>query len=247
MSFHKQAWDTLSNIDVNKYTEKKGNLTYLSWSWAWGQLMHNYPASTYSFAEPVTYADGSMEIRCAVELSDGESSLKRDMWLPVMDHKNKAVINPDACQINKTKMRCLTKCLAMFGLGHYIYAGEDLPVNLNPYTDEQKSTFDMLVSNQDALSFIVYTKSITEEVYNALYNSFPDGMKVKGKEQCKALEKEGFNKACEYAETLGENATNGDKEGIAELSQELEEAEKAYIFSLLNAETKKAIKELMSN
>ena len=24
-------------------------------------------------------------------------------------------------------MRCLVKCLAMFGLGHYIYAGEDLP------------------------------------------------------------------------------------------------------------------------
>jgi len=247
MSFHKQAWDTLSSINVNQYTEKKGNLTYLSWAWAWGQLMHNYPASTYSFVEPVTYADGSIEIRCTVELSDGENSLKRDMWLPVMDHKNKAVINPDACQINKTKMRCLTKCLAMFGLGHYIYAGEDLPVNLNPYTDEQKSTFDMLVSNQDALGLIVYTKSITEEVYNALYNSFPDGMKVEGKEECRNLEKEGFNQACEYAQTLSESASNGDKEGIAELSQELGEAEKAYIFSTLPAETKKAIKELMQS
>lgn len=29
--------------------------------------------------------------------------------------------------INKTIMRCLTKNLAMFGLGLYIYAGEDLP------------------------------------------------------------------------------------------------------------------------
>ena len=29
--------------------------------------------------------------------------------------------------INKTLMRCLTKNLAMFGLGHYIFAGEDLP------------------------------------------------------------------------------------------------------------------------
>lgn len=31
--------------------------------------------------------------------------------------------------INKTIMRCLTKNLAMFGLGLYIYAGEDLPEN----------------------------------------------------------------------------------------------------------------------
>ena len=29
--------------------------------------------------------------------------------------------------INTAIMRCLTKNLAMFGLGHYIYAGEDLP------------------------------------------------------------------------------------------------------------------------
>jgi hypothetical protein len=24
-------------------------------------------------------------------------------------------------------MRCLVKCLALYGLGHYIYAGEDVP------------------------------------------------------------------------------------------------------------------------
>jgi len=178
-------------------------------------------------------------------LSDGENSLKRDMWLPVMDHKNKAVINPDACQINKTKMRCLTKCLAMFGLGHYIYAGEDLPVNLNPYTEEQKSTFDMLVSNQYGLGFLIYTKSIGEETYNALYNSFPDGKKVKGKEQCKALEKEGINRVYEYANQLTTYAEARDKEGIMELSTELEEAEKAYIFNFLDSETRKSIKELM--
>ena len=49
------------------------------------------------------------------------------MWLPVMDYKNKAVVNPDARQLNDSMMRCLVKCLAMYGLGHYIYAGEDLP------------------------------------------------------------------------------------------------------------------------
>jgi hypothetical protein len=47
--------------------------------------------------------------------------------LPVMDHRNKPIQNPDAFQVNTAIMRCLTKCLAMHGLGLYIYAGEDLP------------------------------------------------------------------------------------------------------------------------
>ncbi len=36
--------------------------------------------------------------------------------------------------VNKTIMRCLVKNLAMFGLGLYIYAGEDLPEDLTEYT-----------------------------------------------------------------------------------------------------------------
>jgi len=51
------------------------------------------------------------------------------MWLPVMDYKNKAIAHPDSRAISDTRMRCLTKCLAMYGLGHYIYAGEDLPLS----------------------------------------------------------------------------------------------------------------------
>lgn len=36
--------------------------------------------------------------------------------------------------INKAVMRCLVKNLAMFGLGLYIYAGEDLPEDIKEYT-----------------------------------------------------------------------------------------------------------------
>ena len=51
------------------------------------------------------------------------------MWLPVMNHRNQALTVEQATMfdVNKTIMRCLTKNLAMFGLGHYIYAGEDMP------------------------------------------------------------------------------------------------------------------------
>lgn len=38
--------------------------------------------------------------------------------------------------VNKTIMRCLVKNLAMFGLGLYIYAGEDLPEGEDPKADQ---------------------------------------------------------------------------------------------------------------
>jgi len=117
-------WATLSQVDVTDRIEKKQNLSFLSWAWAWGTLMEHYPQAEYSFQEPAEARnDGSVMVYCTVTI-DG---LSRQMWLPVMDFKNQAISNPDCVQVNKAKMRCLVKCLAMFGLGHYIYAGEDLP------------------------------------------------------------------------------------------------------------------------
>jgi hypothetical protein len=116
-------WKTLSSIDVSKHVDKKGNLSYLSWAWAWGTLMKHYPQAIYNFLQTEKHEDGTVTVYCEVIIDD----VSRTMWLPVMDHKNNAIANPDARKISDTKMRCLTKCLAMFGLGHYIYAGEDLP------------------------------------------------------------------------------------------------------------------------
>jgi len=114
-------WQTLSKIDVSDHIEKKNDLSYLSWAWAWGILMENYPDATYEFLEPETHINGSMTVFCQVSIN----KTTRLMWLPVMDYRNKAIPNPDAFAINTAKMRCLVKCLALFGLGHYIYAGED--------------------------------------------------------------------------------------------------------------------------
>ena len=117
-------WKTLSQVDVSDRIEKKQNLSFLSWAWAWGTLMEYYPQAEYSFQEPAEASgDGSVLVYCTVTI-DG---LSRQMWLPVMDYKNRAIPNPNAFQVNTARMRCLVKCLAMFGLGHYIYAGEDLP------------------------------------------------------------------------------------------------------------------------
>ena len=127
------VWQTLSKIDVNKHTEKKGNLTYLSWAWAWAVTKQNYPEATYAFLANEIHADGTMTVHCVVSIE----TVDHEMWLPVMDNRNKAIKNPDAFAINTAKMRCLTKGLSMHGLGAYIYAGEDLPQGEPEKTYEQ--------------------------------------------------------------------------------------------------------------
>ena len=116
-------WDSLKNVDVSEHTEKKGNFTYLSWTWAWAYIKSKYPTAQYKILPDTIYPDGTMEVRMEVTIEN----LSHTMWLYVMDFKNKAVPHPNAQQINTTRMRCLVKCLAMFGLGHYIYAGESTP------------------------------------------------------------------------------------------------------------------------
>jgi len=127
MSFSKEVWNTLSAINVNEHVQKKMNLSFLSWSWAWSELMAVYPESTYAIEDSVTASDGSVEVWVSLTITDGDSALTRRMWLPVMDHKNNAIKSPTTRQISDARMRCLVKAMAMFGLGHYIYAGEDLP------------------------------------------------------------------------------------------------------------------------
>ena len=127
----KIIWDTLSQIDVSAHTEKKQNLTYLSWAWAWGVMCKHFPDTTYSFTSE-TFPDETVEYTCVVSVTHAGQMHSQMMWLPVMDHRNKAIKSPDAFARNTCKMRCLTKCLSMMGLGHYIYAGEDLPEGHEP-------------------------------------------------------------------------------------------------------------------
>ncbi len=115
-------WNTLVQINVGKHVEKKNGLSYLSWAWAWGVLMEEFPQAQYAFMPPEIHPDGTVTVTCVVQIGE----CQRTMWLPVMDYKNNAIKNPDARKISDTKMRCLVKCLAMYGLGHAIYAGEDI-------------------------------------------------------------------------------------------------------------------------
>lgn len=157
-SFPRQVWENLSAVNVNEKAEKKLGLTYLSWAWAWSVLMKNYPESSYEFAPEKYFQDGTCEVGVTVTVKDGENEISRYMWLPVLDHKNKPIPNPNAFDINKNKMRCLVKCISMFGLGLYIYAGEDLPeaeliaqlqAKIDSYTNRLKQA-----QNEEALKAI---------------------------------------------------------------------------------------------
>jgi hypothetical protein len=135
----KTTFEKLSAINVNAHTEKKSNLTYLSWAWAWSETKKTCPDATYKIGQ--TDYDEVLGFMCHTEVTiEGETL---EMWLPVMDGANKSMrkipynyttrYGEKTCEaatsfdINKTIMRCLVKNLAMFGMGIYIYAGEDLP------------------------------------------------------------------------------------------------------------------------
>ena len=125
-----EIWKTLSKIDCRAKSEEKQGMTYLSWSWAWGILMEHYPSAEWVELPEVVYPDGTVAVGCMIRIGE----CNRTMRLPVMDHRNKPIANPDAWMRNKADMRCMVKALALFGLGHYIYAGEDLPT---PAASEQ--------------------------------------------------------------------------------------------------------------
>lgn len=128
MAEAKTIFEKLYAIDVNGKTEKKGNLTYLSWAWAWAEFKKICPDGEYEVKKfdgiPYVYDPNTGYM---VYTSVTAGGVTHEMWLPVMDSKNKALKQATMFEINKTIMRCLTKNLAMFGLGLYIYAGEDLP------------------------------------------------------------------------------------------------------------------------
>ena len=126
----KSVFEVLNAINVNEHTEKKNNLTYLSWAWAWAEVKKHYPDALYTIYENKDglnyHTDGRT---CWVKTGVTINGLEHIEYLPVMDFRN-ASISYDkvtSFDVNKAIQRSLTKAVARHGLGLYIYAGEDLP------------------------------------------------------------------------------------------------------------------------
>lgn len=134
----------LRKINVNDQVEKKNNLSYLSWAWAVDTLLQQDGTATWSYAEPVRFGE-TMMVFCSVN-AFGKTMTAQ---LPVMNHRNQAIANPDAMAVNTAMQRCLAKAIALHGIGLYIYAGEDLP-------------------EQDVQAAPVASKPVTKAVWDTL-------------------------------------------------------------------------------
>lgn len=160
------VFEDLNGLNINGHAEKKKvegkELTYLSWPWAWAEVKKRYPDAHYTIwknADGLPYTEDPMT-GYMVYTSVTIEGITHEMWLPVMNGANRAmkrapyeyttkygkksVEAATMMDINKTIMRCLVKNLAMFGLGLYIYAGEDLP---EVEQDEQKQNQQVQTAN----------------------------------------------------------------------------------------------------
>ena len=123
----KEEINKLLSTNVNNHTEKKGSLTYLSWAWAWAEALKADEDAVYKvemFGDKC-YMDINGTAMVFVTVTMFRKSVT--CQLPVMDFRNKAIQLPDAFAVNTAIMRCMTKALALHGLGLYIYSGDDLP------------------------------------------------------------------------------------------------------------------------
>lgn len=177
----------LRKINVNEKVEKKEGLSYLSWSWAWDEFKQAYPEATYEVIknpEGLPYFESHAGAMVYTKVT--ADNLTHEMWLPVMDSKNKAMkAEPytytvkdwktkqlvektvDAFSmfdVNKALMRCLVKNLAMFGLALYIYSGEDLP---------SEEPIDLSLAAKEWTDTINQCKTIDElkDAYSKAYNA----------------------------------------------------------------------------
>ena len=131
VSFPAQVWAKMSRIDVsNHIMQKEGGFSadYLPWSWAYSQMIKAYPESSFKVLPDERFDDGTVLINIQVTVRENGNKLRREMYLPVMNHKMQALPNPNARQISDTRMRALVKCIALFGLGIDLWTKSDFPV-----------------------------------------------------------------------------------------------------------------------
>lgn len=124
------VFETLNAVNVGEHIEKKGNLFYLSWVWAWSEVKKRYPDATYTVYENSTglnyHTDGKTAwVKTGVTIG----GIEHIEYLPVMNNMNKSISLDQitSMDVNKAIQRSITKACARHGLGLYVYAGEDLP------------------------------------------------------------------------------------------------------------------------
>lgn len=141
----KTVFDTLSAINCNEHIEDRDGLKYLSWTWAWSIVKKLYPDASFVEIENVNGIPAFLDerlgyivktevtingetIRCMLPVMDSANHSLRDVPYVIETRKGQKNIKAaDMFDINRALKRCFAKNIAYFGLGLYIYAGEDIP------------------------------------------------------------------------------------------------------------------------
>ena len=139
------VFSVLNAVNCNEHVEKKGNLSYLSWAWAWQMVKSHFPDASYTIYESPDgwnyFTDGRT---CWVKTGVTIGGLEHIEYLPIMDQRNQSIPldSVRSVDVNKSIQRSLTKACARHGLGLYIYAGEDLPdsAEQQPRRTQQRTT-----------------------------------------------------------------------------------------------------------
>jgi hypothetical protein len=149
-------FEQLNNINVQDKIEKKGNLSYLSWAFAWEQLKIKHPKAKYKVYERedgvIYWTDNKTAwVKVSVTVDD----MEHIEYLPIMDYKNKSipVDQVSSFNVNTSIQRALTKAIARHGLGLYIYAGEDIPSAEKDdiLEEERQSLYDECKDSRDSI------------------------------------------------------------------------------------------------
>ena len=221
----------LSRLDYSHGVEvKHGGLKYLKWSVAWHLLMTLYPDATYSYDEPITLPDGTMLVRTSVRVGDTVHS----MQLPILDHRNKPLSSPNSFDYNTAAQRCLTKNIAMFGVGIDLYHGDK--VNITEASNYEKA--QEYISAQDSMGFLEFLGTLTERQQVDLFNddAIPKGKKTEFKNQHRALVKQANDFIDSVAECISEATEQQDEELLRETIAELSSFERTAVWGRLNAD-----------
>lgn len=144
MEKQKSVFDVLSSVDISKKIETKGNVKYMSWSYAWEILKMHYPtAKRHIYENPDTnlnyFTDGNTAyVKVGVEV-DGIENID---YLPIMDFRNQSIRldKLTSMDVNKAIQRSTAKAIAMHGLGLQLWTGEDMPemTTAKPTTAKKK-------------------------------------------------------------------------------------------------------------
>ena len=160
---NRAVFEQLNTTDLSKLIKTNQNQRYLPWNTAWAELCKQHPTATYEFhcdANGVPcFENGNCDL--FVKVSVTVDGLTHTMIRPVYNNAmksmksvsykyqtksgEKTVAAANGDDINDALMRCLTKAIAMHGLGLYIYQDKQ-------YADAMLITSDQMTEITKAVS-----------------------------------------------------------------------------------------------